>query len=765
MTLRNLGLAWILLAALAAALSACGGTEQRKARHMQLGQSLYEQGEYAKARVEFTSVLQIDADDVPARYMLGRSLEALGEPRAAAREYLAVLQSDVGHLPSRERLARLLLAARALDEAEEMAQSLLSREPDNVVGLTVMAWVKAGRGQTGMATELAERAVASAPGDADPVGLLAALYVAAGEAERAIALLEHAHDLSPENADLATLLAQVYLKVGRADDAEELLRQMIAARPEALRPKLMLVELLRQREGAAAAAKALEDFVAASPQQIKLRYALAGLYASTKQTGKAERIYREIIAGDEHAAEAQHARIELARILLAGGDRDAGRSLLNTVLDRDPDNRAALVLRGRLALLEGDASGAIEDLGKVVEAQPDSVEALKLLARAHGMNGQPELAREGLAKVIELAPGDMGARFDYGRLLAEDEQWAPALAQFDAILAQDPEDLRALEAKVRVQIAQRSFESARATAEAIVRSAPDKALGDYYLGLVRLSLGDFEAGAERLRSALEKEPGAVEPLTALVRAYLERDEAPEAEQLLKKTLSRLPEHTVARNLLGEVYLAQQRYDDAAAAFAEVTRQRPQWWLPYRNLALAQLAREDQDAAIAAYRAGVANASATEVLVIDLAVLLERSGQPELAIAQYEDYLAKHPGAQTPTNNLAMLLIEHRGDPQSHARARELVEGLNTSGNPAFLDTVGWVRLNTGDTEGGIKALEQAVALRTDAPEMRYHLARAYLEAGDEQKGRAQLEQALSGQPTGAWTKEARELLAELGDGR
>jgi tetratricopeptide (TPR) repeat protein len=765
MKLRKLGLILALFAALAVALTACGGSEQRKARHMQLGQTLYEQGDYDKARAEFASVLQIDATDVPARFMLGRSLEASGQPRAAAREYLAVLQSDAGHVPARERLARLFLAARAIDQAEAMVKPLLASEPDNVVGLTVMAWVNAVRGQTAAAVDLAERAIEIEPGDGDAAELLAALYVARGEAGRAIELLERVRDLNPQDADLGVVLAQAYMQDDRPDAAESLLRELVAGQPEALRPKLLLVELLRQREGPEVAEQTLQGFIAASPGESGLRFALAALYVATEQSGKARTVYREIIAEDEDAPAAQRARVDLARLLLVEGDRDAGRALVEAVLERDPDNTNALALRGRLALIEGDAAAAVADLDRVAQAQPQSVETLKLLARAHGLNGQPELARRRLAKAVELAPDDLSVRFDYGRLLAEDEQWDGALTQFDAILERDPQDMRALEAKVRVQIAQRSFEPALETAKAIARSAPDKALGDYYLGLVRLSLGDFEAGIERLQAALEKEPGAVEPLTALVRAYLEREQPAEAEQLLEDTLSRIPEHTVARNLLGEVHLAQQRYEDAAAAFAEVTRERPEWWLPYRNLALAQLARGDQEAAITAYRAGVANASVTEGLVVDLALLLERSGEPELAIAQYERYLADHPGSQTPANNLAMLLVEQRRDPQSHARARELVAGLQTQDNPAFLDTLGWVRLKTGDTEGAIEALEQAVALRSDAPEMRYHLARAYLEAGDEQKGRDQLEQALSGKPTGAWTEKARELLTQLGDGR
>ena len=66
-------------------------------------------------------------------------------------------------------------------------------------------------------------------------------------------------------------------------------------------------------------------------------------------------------AGRMLGKEADHSDglIQMAMIRAAMGQRDAGRALLDQVLDKDPDNLRALEVRGRLALMSGNRDEAI----------------------------------------------------------------------------------------------------------------------------------------------------------------------------------------------------------------------------------------------------------------------------------------------------------------------------------------------------------------------------------------------------------------------
>ena len=115
-----------VLSLLAASLMACGGAEERKARHQERGDALFAEGSYEKARVEYKNVLQIDPKDVKARGGLAQTLEKLEQWREAVGHYRAAVEADPQNLQARVQLGRLFLLANALDEADKLAGEALA---------------------------------------------------------------------------------------------------------------------------------------------------------------------------------------------------------------------------------------------------------------------------------------------------------------------------------------------------------------------------------------------------------------------------------------------------------------------------------------------------------------------------------------------------------------------------------------------------------------------------------------------------------------
>ena len=78
-------------------LSACGGAEARRAKHLEKGKSYLNAGNFEKARVEFQNALQIAPMDPEARFENGVVDEKLAKIREAAQFYQGTLDVSPGH--------------------------------------------------------------------------------------------------------------------------------------------------------------------------------------------------------------------------------------------------------------------------------------------------------------------------------------------------------------------------------------------------------------------------------------------------------------------------------------------------------------------------------------------------------------------------------------------------------------------------------------------------------------------------------------------
>jgi Flp pilus assembly protein TadD len=215
--------------------------------------------------------------------------------------------------------------------------------------------------------------------------------------------------------------------------------------------------------------------------------------------------------------------------------------------------------------------------------------------------------------------------------------------------------------------------------------------------------------------------------------------------------------------LGELYLGQKDLAHAAEVLTRATTAAPQWWIPYRNLALVKLAASDTDGAIAAYQAGVKVAPTEPQLVSELALIYEGKGRTNDAIATYDAAYRLNPKSAGIANNLAMLLVTYRTDRASLDRARDLSAAFASSDDGRLLDTNGWVHFKRGEYAEALPVLGRAIDKVPDSKQIRFHLAMAELHAGQTDRARSDLETALSGTAKFMGSDEARATLASLKD--
>ena len=778
------------------AVSGCGGADARRASHMQRGQEYLKAGNLEKARVEFRNALQIAPNDAEARFLSGRAAEQLGNIREAVGMYQGAIDIDADHVGAHANLGRVFVFAGVPQRALDLIAPTIAKHPDDPDLLTVRGAARSQLKDLPGARTDAEHAVKVAPNNENAVALLAALYRQAGDNPRAIDLLQTSLKTLPNSVELHQVLAALYQSAGdkpaaedelrkvvqmqpkklvmhyqlamfylqskRVDDAERVLKHAIDVADDKDSAKLAYVQFLSSQRTREAGERALQEYIAREPDDYDLQLGLADLQRSGGEADKAIATYRGVINKDREGPKALTARNRIATIYVEQKKLDAASQLLEEVLKKNPRDNDALMLRGNIELDRGNAGAAIADLRAVLRDQPTAVGVLRTLARAHLSQGEPGLAEESLRAAMDAAPADTHVRIEMAQLLAQTQRAEQAVTLLEETVRANPTDPAAREALVRVDVQAMKLDAARTAAEDLKALRPDLAAGFYLAGVIAQGQNRLDDAQQNLEEAVRLQPRAMDALAALTRLENQRGHYDAALTRAKAVAENDAKNGVARNLLAEIYISGKHYIEAAAELQQTITLLPKWGLPYRNLALTQIAAKDVPGAIATYEKGVAATEYTDpMLVADLAMLYEQQGAADRAIQQYNSLHKRNPRLDFAANNLAMLLVTYRKDAASLDQARDLTAPFAKSENSALLDTHGWVQLKRGEVADALSVLEKAAAQSPDSRVIRYHLGMAQLKAGQRDRARSSLESALGGGGGFQGIDEARATLAQL----
>jgi tetratricopeptide (TPR) repeat protein len=790
------GLAFACVAVLLVA--GCSGAESRKAKHLEKGRAFLAAGNLDKARVEFRNALQIAPTDSGARFENGVVDEKLGNPREAAQFYQGAIDTDADNIAARAALGRLYLFGGAPEKSLTTIKPSLDKHPDDASLLTVRAAASVQLKNLDAALHDAERAVQLAPENEDAISVLAGIYKREDQPAKAQALLTDAIKRIPGTVDLRLTLAQLYSSMGKesevegllvdlvriqptekshrmrlaqyyartnhVDEAEHALREGVRALPDDRDMKTALVEFLAERRGREVAEKELDTLIAANPKDYALRFVQGQFYEQGKEFAKAEAVYKQVIAAAELDDPGLTARNRLAALRIQSNDIPGAEKLIAEVLAKSPRDNDALILRGNLALAQNDPRAAIADLRAVLRDQPNAIGVMRALARAHLANGEPALAEETIRRAVETNPKDPGARLDLAQLLSQLGKPDQAKPVIEELVKQQPNDLQALDAQFKIAFETKDLVTAESAADAIVAMQPKSGVGYYYQGKVAQAQNRPLDALRLYSTAVDLQPDTQEPLQAATQVLVQLKRTPEALQRLDDAIARYPQNPVAANVKGEVLLSTRQAADSEVAFKTAIERAPKWVIPYRNLAIAQLADHDSSGAIATLQLGIDKSDGAEALQTELAALDERLGKPDDAMQVYEAALRRNPTSDVASNNLAMLLVTYRKDPASLERAKDLSARFASSNNPSFLDTYGWVLYKRGDAAAAVSVLQTALTKASESPVSLYHLGMAEALAGQPDAARDSLARSLQSGKNFAGMEEAKATLDKLAKG-
>ncbi len=703
-----------------------------------------------------------------AMILRARCLAQLGQPDEAEAELRRLAKN--AEWRGRAQLARagLLIAMRRRQGAEaalaELCEGALADQNVSLLQEAVPLWLRVGR--TDRAIEVCEHLRRLAPYDLTAYTLTAAAYRAQGDLEATAKWLREAIIRQPGSTSPHIMLARTLDLQGDAEGALTVLDDLAkladdgraagSAKTAALFEKGQMLArwgLQRQAADQFAALKALGygkspalqlatgEALFALGEQEQSREALAGITEQTPQYVRAQKllaamaptldqklaILRALAKANPGQVSVSASLQEMTALLLSERPEEAIEVFRSFEADGQtavPSVAAHLALG---AMIEaGDLKGAADlarrtykrlggarwrGLAVLLTADEDVEAAGKLLSTADrprladvllamvlaGRNADPAVARGSLEGMDKLA----AQWTDSGRLGRLSPQYTFLAAMIAGDIDRARKDLELMKREgIIVQ---------RASEELLASATRGEAARAEAVRLLQASLAmemQLMTLARRWATdVLTERPTCQFAAAIIFHRGVDKDEAPKVLKLLQPT-----DCTIARLVRATLLVGEQKYADAAAAYAN---------------------------------AAVQERGSTEILMLQAHA--ERLGGNFAKAAELYDYVWQRAKVPEAANNRAYLTaILHPADRQRLSQALEdCLAAIKAEPRRAdYRDTRGWLEHLLGNDDLAVRELRKVVKAMPDSPEAHCHLGLAEAAAGKAQMARWHLSAAM-----------------------
>jgi Tfp pilus assembly protein PilF len=437
------------------------------------------------------------------------------------------------------------------------------------------------------------------------------------------------------------------------------------------------------------------------------------------------------------------ARTRLAEAYLSKNDSTAAEPFVSDILRKDGSDSDGLRLRASIRTQRGQLKGAISDLRGAIDSQstPQPL-VLVLLAMAYERDGSFELAEQRLVDAVGVSNYSPRVTLYYAGFLRRRGRADRIEDVLTEAAGRWPDNAQILSA-LATAVSLHGDPTSGPRGEAI---PSDQEISDQLLGW-----GDYDEirrGQDAYAATSAALPAAriVDPMFALVSAYVQTKQTGKATAFLKSTLKGNPANAQAYALLGSLQLINNEPERALMSYRSAIEVQPDSEIGYKALSDYYLHERKVDDATTVVRAGLEKLADSVILHLAMGRCLEQARDFEGAMSEYQLVLEKDPKSLVASNNLAYLLADRRTDKASLDRASSLALALRKYPLPNFKDTLGWIAYRQGDFRAAVPLLEEAVAASPELPTWHFHLAMAYLAVGGSDKASDQFKLALEETP-------------------
>jgi tetratricopeptide (TPR) repeat protein len=678
--------------------------QQREAKYLKRGEARLKNKDYGRALLEFKNASQAMPKDAEPYYQAGLTYLAAGSARQAASAFLKAVSLNPKHERADLKLAEILVASRQEDlvkQGAERLRKLIAANPNNLEAVRALAAAEVEMGQKDAAEAQLASAAEHFPERPDLALDLAAVKFAEQDREGAEAELQRALRLDPKDPSALWAKTRMDLAAHKFDEAGQNLRKLAGIDEDTYGP----------------------------------RYA-AFLFSQ----GKKDEAIRELQQAAKRYPSDRSIRDYLIAGYLATNQRAQAEQVLDSALKKNPRDSEALLRRAQLYIQSGKTREAQADLASVLHFQPNSAQAHFEMAAVYRAESLPKNEDQELNEVLRIDPAALPARLMLSRNILRAHAPQSALSLLMQAPAAQQKTLEFLIERNWALLAAGEQDEARTALAWELKHArvPELVLQE---ALLYLEEHKYVQARQDASEVLQKEPQEIRAAQVIAQTYVAQGNAKEGLRQLEQWAAPQTHSAAVQYFLANWELSAGNRTRAREAFEAALAANPK--LTDAGMALANLDLDDKQTGAAKQRlAAILAANPRNIPALVMLGYIEGiSGDRQGAMAQFRAVLVIDPSNTMALNNLAYYVGQDDPD-AALTLAQQALE--QAPGNPAVEDTMGWIYYRRHQYQDAIEHLKAAD--KDGSPRHEFHLAMAYLKAGDQQLGYSTLNAALKKEP-------------------
>lgn len=584
--------------------NACRLAPRNSEAFYQLGVAYLGNGDINQGIAALLHALELNPKHSGANVKMAELMAASGDAGLAKngeQRMSELLKRQPGNVDALNALALAEMQSGDATGAEKNLNDALGRMPGNLRSNVELALLDVARKDFAGAEKALEQARNAAPSSAEAAVALAQLYNVEGRRTDAEGEFQRALAISPKDPHALVGLATIARAAGRKDQAEKLYRRLSELNnPQYRDVHAAFLFAEGQRD---VAIRELSALARQYPADRTIRNRLVAADIVTGRLDDAGKVLATALAKNPADVDAL---LQRSGLLIRAGKDEQAEADLNQVIHFKPDSARAHYLLARIYELRGIASRQNAELTEAVHQDTELLPARVELAQMLVVSGSPKAALEVLdatpadergrlvvaleRNAANYAAGDKTAfRAGVARTLAAvrgldtllqdsvakvmDRDYAGAAASADAALQLDPDDLRALNARVYIfQVRNQATEAVRFLSDYGRRSksaAATTAAGEW------LWMDGARADAvDVLNRAKSLDPAYARAHLMLAEAEIAEGRNREAEAELQQVFSRTPRNASAEILMARLKTSEHDFAGAVTLYRNALDARP-----------------------------------------------------------------------------------------------------------------------------------------------------------------------------------------------